>query len=317
MRYGAAVNGQDLLDPEIAPLTPTIDLDGLDEAMLAQMRLPVPGLGSTAAVAREDITIPGEPNVTVRVHRPVGASGTLPAMLRIHGGGYVLGSYDMDDPTFEEWCPRFGLVGVSVEYRLAPETPYPGPHEDCFRALRWMHDNAAQLGIDPARIGISGISAGGGLAAGVTLRARDEGVPIAFQLLEAPMIDDRQITVSSQLDKLLVWSRGANTFGWKSYLGSVYGTDDIPVYAAPARATDLAGLPPTFVNVGGADGFRDEDIDYAMRLNGAGVPTELHVYPGGPHGYQMFQDSTIARRSQRDRDEWLGVILERLAETSS
>jgi acetyl esterase/lipase len=176
-----------------------------------------------------------------------------------------------------------------------------------------MHDNAPQLGIDPARIGISGISAGGGLAAGVTLRARDEGVPLAFQLLEAPMLDDRQITTSSQLDKLLVWSRGANTFGWKSYLGSVYGTDDIPVYAAPARATDLAGLPPTFVNVGAADGFRDEDIDYAMRLNGTGVPTELHVYPGGPHGYQMFQDSTIARRSRRDRDEWLGVILERLA----
>jgi acetyl esterase/lipase len=316
MRYGAAVNGQDLLDPEIAPLTPTIDLDGLDEAMLAQMRLPIPGLGTTAAVAREDITIPGEPDVTVRVHRPVGASGTLPAVLSIHGGGYVLGSYDMDDPTFEEWCPRFGLVGVSVEYRLAPETPYPGPHEDCFRALRWMHDNATQLGIDPARIGISGISAGGGLAAGVTLRARDEGVPLAFQLLEAPMLDDRQITTSSQLDKLLVWSRGANTFGWKSYLGSVYGTDDIPVYAAPARATDLAGLPPTFVNVGAADGFRDEDIDYAMRLNGAGVPTELHVYPGGPHGYQMFQDSTIARRSRRDRDEWLGVILERLAKAS-
>jgi acetyl esterase/lipase len=313
MRYGAAVNGQELLDPEIAPLAPTIDLDGLDEAMLAQIRLPIPGLGSTEAVVREDVTISGNPAVTVRVHRPAGTTGTLPAVLSIHGGGYVLGSYDMDDPTFEEWCPRFGLVGVSVEYRLAPETPYPGPHEDCFLALRWMHDNAEQLGIDPARIGISGISAGGGLAAGVCLRARDEGLPLAFQLLEAPMLDDRQITYSSQIEKLLVWSRDANTFGWRSYLGALYGTKDISAYAAPARATDLAGLPPTFVNVGAADGFRDEDIDYATRLNGAGVPTELHVYPGGPHGYQMFQDSSIARRSRRDRDEWLGIILDRLA----
>src|SRR4051794_23971812 len=202
MRYGAAVNGQDLLDPEIAPLTPMIDLDGLDEAMLAQLRMPIPGLGTTEAVVREDITIPGDPDVTVRVPRPAGVSATMPAVLSIHGGGYVLGSYDMDDPTFEEWCPRYGLIGISVEYRLAPETPYPGPHEDCFRALRWVHDNAGHLGIDPARIGISGISAGAGLAAGVCLRARDEGVPLAFQLLEAPMIDDRQITLSSQIDKL-------------------------------------------------------------------------------------------------------------------
>jgi acetyl esterase/lipase len=312
MRYGAAVNGQELLDPEIAPLAPAIDLDGLNNQMLAQFRVPIPGLGSTDAVAREEVTIPGDPVVTVRVHRPVGVSGTLPGVLSIHGGGYVLGSCDMDDPTFEDWCPRFGLVGVSVEYRLAPETAYPGPHDDCFTALRWMHDNAKLLGIDPARIGISGISAGAGLAAGVTLRARDEGVPLAFQLLEAPMLDDRQITLSSQIDKLLVWSRGANTFGWRSYLGPLYGTDDIPSYAAPARATDLSGLPPTFVNVGSADGFRDEDIDYATRLNGAGVPTELHVYPGGPHGYQMFQDSSIARRSRRDRDEWLGIVLDRI-----
>ena len=152
MRYGAAVNGQDLLDPEIAPLAPTIDLDGLNDELLAQFRVPIPGLGSTEAVVREDVTIPGHPAVTVRVHRPVGASGTLPAVLSIHGGGYVLGSYDMDDPTFEDWCPRFGLVGVSVEYRLAPETAYPGPHDDCFAALRWMHENAEQLGIDPARI---------------------------------------------------------------------------------------------------------------------------------------------------------------------
>jgi acetyl esterase/lipase len=313
MRYGAAVNGQDLLDAEIAPLAPMIDLDGLNDELLAQFRVPIPGLGSTEAVVREEVTIPGNPAVTVRVHRPAGDSETLPAVLSIHGGGYVLGSYDMDDPTFEDWCPRFGLVGVSVEYRLAPETAYPGPHEDCFAALRWMHDNTALLGIDPARIGICGISAGGGLAAGVTLRARDEGVPLAFQLLEAPMLDDRQITLSSQIDKLLVWSRGANAFGWRSYLGALYGTEDIPAYAAPARATDLSGLPPTFVNVGSADGFRDEDVDYATRLNGAGVPTELHVYPGGPHGYQMFQDSSIARRSRRDRDEWLGIILERLA----
>jgi acetyl esterase/lipase len=178
--------------------------------------------------------------------------------------------------------------------------------EDCYRGLTWTYDNAEELGIDRDRIGIGGVSAGGGLAASLALLARDRGeVPVAFQLLDCPMLDDRQVTASSQQDGLPVWSRESNTYGWRAYLGDLYGTDDVPYTAAPARAEDLSGLPPAFVSVGSIDGFLDEDISYAMRLNHAGVPAELHVYPGACHGYQMAADSEIARQSRRDIDDWL------------
>jgi acetyl esterase/lipase len=216
----------------------------------------------------------------------------------------------MDDALFESWCPKLEILGVSVNYRLAPETPYPGPLDDCYRGLKWVHENADELGIDPERLGVYGVSAGGGLAAALAMLARDRReIPLAFQLLESPMLDDRQLTPSSNLDGLPIWSRAASGFGWKSYLGSAYGREDVSPYAAPARSSDLSGLPPTYISVGTADGFRDEDIEYATRLNQAGVPTELHVYPGAPHGYQMFVDSGVARQSQRDCDEWLGRML--------
>jgi acetyl esterase/lipase len=152
---------------------------------------------------------------------------------------------------------------------------------------------------------VGGVSAGGGLAAALALRCRDRGRPIAFQLLDCPMLDDRQITLSSRLDRLAVWSRASNSFGWQSYLGDLRGTSHVPADAAPARATELAGLPPAFVSVGSADGFRDEDVDYALRLNQAGVPTELHVYPGAPHGYAMAPDSPVAKQAWRDKTDWL------------
>jgi acetyl esterase/lipase len=218
----------------------------------------------------------------------------------------VLGTYDMDDVRFDSWCPTLGIVGASVEYRLAPETPYPGPLEDCYRGLKWIYDHADELGIEPQRIGIAGVSAGGGLAAALALLTRDRGeIPLAFQLLDCPMLDDRQQTPSSQMEGLAVWSRESNTFGWQCYLGDRYGSTDVPYTAAPARCLDLSGLPPAFVSVGTVDGFRDEDIDYATRLNQAGVPCELHVYPGACHGYQMAVDSDIVRRSSRDVFEWL------------
>ena len=158
--------------------------------------------------------------VPVRVHRAKDAQGLLPAIVTIHGGGYVIGSYDMDSPLLDRWCPGLGVVGVSVEYRLAPETPYPGPLEDCYAALRWTYDNAAELGIDKDRIGLYGLSAGGGLAAALALLARDRGeVPLAFVLLDCPMLDDRQQTPSIQAEGLYVWGSGSNEFGWRSYLG--------------------------------------------------------------------------------------------------
>lgn len=296
------------LHPEIERVRHLAPDLSLDDATIIAMR--AAGLGAPVelsdAVERTDHVVPGDPDVVVRVHRPRGVEGPLPAIVQIHGGGYVLGSYAMDDPRFDRWCHDLKVIGVSVEYRLSPECAYPGPIEDCYAALKWAFDNAASLGIDPARIGIGGVSAGGGLAAGLGLLARDRGeVPVAFQVLECPMIDDRQITSSSQIDGLLVWSRESNTFGWRAYLGDRYGTDDVPYTAAPARAADLSGLPPTFVIVGGADGFRDEDITFALRLSQAGVSTALHVIPGAPHGVQMFVGTAPAMQWDRLVTEWV------------
>jgi len=220
----------------------------------------------------------------------------------------------MNDLRFDRWCTDLGCVGASVEYRLAPEAKYPAAIEDCYAGLAWMHANADALGVDRGCIGIGGESAGGGLAAALGLLARDRAeLPVAFQLLIYPMIDDRQITESSQWPDP-IWPPNANTYGWSAYLGAQKGADDVPIYAAPARATDLAGLPPTLISVGAIDGFSDEDIDYAVRLRHAGVPVELHVYPGAPHGFDSFAPETAtARRANHDMAEWLREQLARLS----
>ena len=296
----------DRLDPEIAEAIKLVPFDDLTAEALPPLRVRF-GMPGSDRVERTDREVPGDPPVPVRVHTPTDFDGVLPGVLSIHGGGYVLGTNLMDDPILDELCPNLGLVGVSVEYRLAPETPYPGPLEDCYRGLQWTFENAAALGIDPNCIGVMGVSAGGGLAAALCLLARDRGqLPIAFQLLDQPMLDDRQATPSSRQDGLAVWSRNSNRFGWQAYLGGLHGTDDVPPTAAPARATDLSGLPASFVSVGAADGFRDEDIDYALRLNQAGVPTELHVYPGGCHGFNvMAPGAALSQQSLRNMKDWL------------
>jgi acetyl esterase/lipase len=182
------------------------------------------------------------------------------------------------------------VVVASVEYRLAPEHPFPAGLEDCYAGLTWLAAHADELGVDPARIAIHGISAGGGLCAALALLARDRGGPaIAFQYLGVPEVDDRLETRSARdFVDTPVWNRPRAEISWDSYLGpGRRGGADVSPYAAPARATDLSGLPPALVIVGGADGFRDEDIEYATRLLQAGVPTELHVYPGAYHGWNM------------------------------
>ncbi|WP_419919701.1 alpha/beta hydrolase [Candidatus Poriferisocius sp.] len=304
------------LHEEIEPLKDLVPFGEINAAILPELReRPRLALAELSdAVERTEHVIDEATGVMVRVHRPKGLEGPAPCVYSIHGGGYVLGSFDMDDAKFDRWCPRYGIIGVSVEYRLAPETPYPGPLEDCYTGLRWTYDNATGIGIDRDKIGITGVSAGGGLSAALALLARDRGeVPVQFQLLDCPMLDDRQQTPSSRLEDLLVWSKASNTFGWQSYLGAMYGTDDIPPTAAAARATDLSGLPEAYVCVGGADGFRDEDITYAMRLYGAGVPTELHVYPGAPHGVALFAGTEVARRYTADQEDWLHRQLARIS----
>jgi acetyl esterase/lipase len=310
------------LDPEVAaafaqsPIA-TIDfgtydfgsLPGLRDAMAA---MPVPPLPPTTTVS-EQRRIPGRdgaPDVDVRVYQPTGAHRPAPAVYWIHGGGMIFGSGLNEDPRLNRWAEQFGAVVVSVEYRLAPEHPYPAPLEDCYTGLLWAARHADELGVDRSRLVVAGASAGAGLGAGLALLARDRGeVPIAFQLLIYPMIDDRNVTVSSHLDAL-VWSPAANLLGWRAYLGDLHGSEGVPSYAAPARATDLTLLPPAFVAVGTLDVFRDEDIAYALSLLAAGVQTELHVYPGVPHGFEMVVAGTeVARRAQRDIDDALGRAL--------
>lgn len=255
-----------------------------------------------------DHVIDAARGVIVRVHRVTDAptDRTRPCLFSIHGGGYVFGDRSMDDALHARLCRELDLVGVAVEYRLAPDCPYPGPLQDCLDALEWVIEHADEFGIDRDRIGIYGASAGGGLAAALALAWRDARAhPILFQALMAPMIDDRRITPSSRLDGLAVWPREANEAGWRAYLGERFGADELPTYAAAARAQNLAGLPPTYVAVGALDGFRDEDIDYATRLAQAGVATELHVYPGGPHGYGLVPSADVSRRSSRDLTDWL------------
>lgn len=299
-----------LLDPEIAAAIEGLDLGfaTLSNETLPNVRamwaaLPRPEVSDK--VARTDHVIPQRPAVSVRAHRDKSASGDLPCIYWIHGGGLVVGSNVGDDPRFDKWCPALKCAGVSVEYGLAPESQYPGPLEDCYAGLAWLHANAGSLGIDVNRIGIGGSSAGAGLAAGLALLARDRGeLPIAFQALIYPMIDDRQITTSSQWADP-IWPPQANRFGWDSYLGDLSG-DAVPGYAAAARATNLQDLPPTFICVGAIDGFCDEDVEYATRLRHAGVSCELHVYPGAPHGFDsVTPNSRVAQRASRELMQWL------------
>ncbi|MBT2429659.1 alpha/beta hydrolase [Streptomyces sp. ISL-112] len=255
-------------------------------------------------VEYEGLTAPGPadgPDVAVRIYRPVGSKGAglLPGILYIHGGGMITGSIQTDHRQVLPLVEAVNAVVVSVEYRLAPEHPHPAPVEDCYAALLWMSDEASVLGIDPGRLALYGGSAGGGLAAGVALLARDRGTPrLVFQMLPYPMLDDRNITPSShEITGIGIWDRAANLQGWQALLGDRAGTDQVSPYAAPARTNDLSGLPPAYLDVGELDLFRDESITYANRLMQAGVPVELHVYPGGIHaGELLAPDAELSTR---------------------
>jgi acetyl esterase/lipase len=298
----------DPLDPELATMLDAIPaftvsaelVDVLQAATRAGPPVAIDG------VERTEHVVDAARGVVVRIHTPSDATEPRPGVFSIHGGGYVFGSRDLDDAVLARWAVGLGVIGISVEYRLAPQTSFPGPLDDCDDAYRWVHEHADELGIDRSLLGVAGTSAGGGLAIALALLARERGTLMpAFLVLDAPMIDDRQRSASSRVEDLPIWNRESNEFGWRAYLGDRHGGDDVPPLAAPARAVDLSGLPPTFVGVGTVDGFRDEVVDFASRLDEAGVPTELHEYPGAPHGFQLFADSALGRRAARDNDEWL------------
>lgn len=294
------------IDPEINE-----SLDGFPDFDFSIDKLPAMRAGamfepqSAPDIERLELTteIGG---VALSLLRPVESAAEPPVLFWMHGGGMVIGNRHMDDARLIEWCRWLGCVCVSVEYRLAPESPYPTPLDDCEAGLRFVFEHARELEVDPQQVGIGGRSAGGALAAGLALRWRHNAdFPLAFQYLEYPMLDDRDVTASSQLEGLPVWTRESNAFGWRSYLGDRCGGNEVPVDAAPARATELSGLPSTFIGVGTADCLRDESIDFAARLCRALVPTELHVYAGAVHGFDMFADTGVARTAARDSADWL------------
>ncbi len=259
-------------------------------------------------VVKEDRMVPGPegaPEVLVRVYRPAGSSVALPGLFWIHGGGYVIGSMAMDDHLMQHIVETVGCMAVSVEYRLAPEYPFPAPVEDCYAALKWMATNATELGVDADRIAVGGASAGGGLAAGLVLLARDRGeVKVSFQLLIYPMINNLNNTNSSEVyAQAPIWSKRDNHGGWHAYLGADAGSEKASHYAAASRATDLSNLPPAYVAVGSQEVFLDEDVHYALRLAHAGIPVELHVYPCAFHGFDIFAPTaSISQRFSEDRD---------------
>jgi acetyl esterase/lipase len=250
--------------------------------------------------------------ITVSIFARADHAGSGAGIYHAHGGGMVIGDRFLGMREVLDWVEEFDLVCVSVEYRLAPEFPDPYPVEDCYVGLVWMAEHADELCIDPSRLIIAGASAGGGLAAGTTLLARDRyGPALLGSLLMYPMIDDRNQTLSShQIDGVGVWDRGSNEMGWSALLGDRRGTDSVSIYASPSRATDLSGLPPTFIDVASAEVFRDEAVAYAARIWADGGIAELHVIPGGYHGFEnLAPDSALGRQVIATRKQWLRRML--------
>jgi acetyl esterase/lipase len=268
-------------------------------------------------IVHEERVVPGPqgaPDMTVSIFHRADRAAVGPGVYFIHGGGMIAGQRLDGVAAFFTHVIELDAVVVTVDYRLAPGNPDPAPVEDCYAGLLWMSDHADQLGFDPARLVIGGISAGAGLAAGTTLLSRDrQGPAPVAQVLICPMLDDRNESVSSrQIDGVGVWDRTSNETGWTALLGSRRGGPDVSIYASPARATDLAGLPPTYIDVGSAEVFRDEAVAYADKMWAAGGEAELHVWSGGFHGFEFFvPTSQLALRARECRDQWLRLILAR------
>ncbi|MGW5107492.1 alpha/beta hydrolase [Nocardia sp. NPDC004123] len=312
-------------DPELVPglaairaATPALSDDTL-ELVREITKAAVPGrdpidLTAGGRVRVEELTItPAEAELPLVVLSPAEGQGPWPLIYYVHGGGMVAGGRHLGLDDLISHVADGSAVVVSIEYRLAPEHPDPAPITDCYDGLRWCAENAGQLRIDPSHIIVTGTSAGGGLAAGVTLMARDSGFPaVSHQVLVCPMLDDRFETHSSRmLDDDGTWDRNGNLYGWTALLGDRRGTEDVSYYAAPARAKDLSGLPRTFIDVGSAEGFRDEVIVYAMGLSQAGVSVDLHMWGGGFHGFENITPAAIAQSSFSTRTEFFRRALKR------
>lgn len=285
-----------LVAPELAPaldLIPPMDIS-LEPAELRRrfanrVMPPLPAELAAVHCVERFLPVPdGHPDVRVLHYQPAGAAqAARPAILHIHGGGYIVGYPEINDSSNRMLVNALGCVLISVDYRKAPETNWQGALADTYAALTWLAGNADELGVDRARIAVMGESAGGGHAAALTQHARAQGGPaICLQVLDAPMLDDRTCTQAEPhpFAGEFVWTPAHNRYGWQALLGMEPGGPDVPANAAPARAEDLSGLPPAFIAVGSLDLFFEEDLEYARRLSRAGVPVELHVTAGGYHG---------------------------------
>jgi triacylglycerol lipase len=309
-----ASRSRHLVDPELAGLLDLFPTIALSEETLPATRARQPLMPvDPAAIEQVDLsrrTIPGPdgaPDLDILVHSPRKPASARPCIFHIHGGGYVGGSAEGVEAMLRPLAASLDCVITSVNYRLAPETRFPGAVEDCYAALAWVFKNAADLGVDPTRIGVKGESAGGGLAAALALLARDRGeYKLAFQSLTYPMLDDRTC-VGDQHPHTgeYIWTPHNNAFGWRALLGVEPGSEGVSPYAAPGRAESLAGLPPTFITTGSLDLFLEEDLEYARRLVRDGVPCELHVYPGGFHAFDIVPGAAVSAASRRDTRESL------------
>ncbi|MFJ3384786.1 MULTISPECIES: alpha/beta hydrolase fold domain-containing protein [unclassified Curtobacterium] len=310
-------------DPELATFLTALEARGpftLTAEMLPHMRqldVPEDVLDErlrSRGYQRRSVTVPGHLGdpIDLAIIERIERTGTTTAVYTIHGGGMMFGHHLGNLDGYDDWLLDHDVVLVSVDYRLAPEYPDPYPVEDCYAGLVWVAEHADELDIDPARIVIAGQSAGGGLAAGTALLARDRrGPELMAQILVSPMLDDRDDTVSTrQIDGVGVSDRQMTRFGWDAYLGSRRGTGDVSEYAAPARAADLSGLPRTYIDCGSAEVFRDEDVTFASRLWAAGVDAELHVWPGAFHGFtSMMPDAVLSRTATAALADWTRRLL--------
>jgi triacylglycerol lipase len=309
-----------LIDPELFDLLDRfgpldLSMDTLAAVREAMHQAPGAFVGEGGAVQTTRDSAPGPagaPDVGLLIHRPLQSVEPLPCILHMHGGGFVFGSPWADAAQHRLMVAELFCCIVSVDYRLAPETPFPGAIEDCYAALAWLAAQASALNIDPSRIGVMGESAGGGLAAALALMARDRGgFSLAFQHLIYPMLDDRTglFEAPSPFAGAFVWTLANNSFGWRALVGEQAGKGGVSCYAAPARAEDLSGLPATFISTGALDLLAEESLDYARRLIRAGVPVELHVYPGAFHGFDYDLSAAVSIRARRDSWSALGRSL--------
>ncbi len=296
------------------PLTPQLIEDRRRRSLAGRLRDEDIRRGSAFEIEERNVPGPaGAPEITLLICRPTAATGPLPVIYHTHGGGMVAGSHRSTELVGElNRAQELQLAVVAVEYRLAPEHPDPAPVEDCYAGLSWLADHAPDLGLDPDRIILSGNSAGGALAAGLSLLTRDRSGPAPRgQLLQFPMLDDRCDTFSAgQMEHVGLWDGLSNRTGWTALLGERRGTPDVSGYAAPARAEDLSGLPPAYIEVGSVEALRDEGLAYASRIWQAGGQAELHVWAGAFHSFdEWVPDAVVSQAAHQARVAWLRRVL--------